>query len=579
MNRIALALAGIGTLSVCVFASGHSSGSAAQTAPAKPSTTSTSGTTAPIAAAPSHTVARSKTATPAADTAAVVDAQNLLVKQYCSGCHSEKGKAGGVSLVGFDATKATENIVVAEKMIHKLRAGMMPPPNARRPDQEALTSLVESLETRIDRAAALHPNPGSRSFQRLNRVEYARAVKDLLAIDVDVNAYLPPDTISQGFDNVADSQALSATLLEGYLRAAGKVTALAVGDPDAESAEAHYRVPKTSSQLTPRGRRPARHARRHLGHSHVPRRRRLRLPRRPARQRRRLPVRRTGHGRAARDLDQRRAQGAARHRSEDGRGDDQPVAADAADSRRGRTAARHRRLHSAFRGTGQRSRGAGGSHAGRHADRRGLRRHHTAPPQGPEHHRPAAGHRHLGHAEPAQDLHLPADQRARRRDVRSADRQDTVDPGVQASADRARHPGADALLRGRPQGRQLRNRHLVGDRGDARQSAVRVPDRRNATGSAQCPRRSAGAGRRLRAGVAPLLLPVGHGPRRRPAEGRRTGSPVGARRRRQRSQAHAGRPAGQRAVYPFRGAVAAAQRRRRDAARRRALPLLRPHAG
>ena len=75
-------------------------------------------------------------------------------------------------------------------------------------------------------------------------------MKDLLAIDVDVNAYLPPDTISQGFDNVADSQALSATLLEGYLRAAGKVTALAVGDPDAESAEAHYRVPKTSSQLT-----------------------------------------------------------------------------------------------------------------------------------------------------------------------------------------------------------------------------------------------------------------------------------------------------------------------------------------
>jgi mono/diheme cytochrome c family protein len=251
MNRIALALAGIGTLSVCAFASGHSSGAtAAQTTRSKPPTTSTSGATAPIAPVPAHTVARPKTATPAADTAAAVEAQNLLVKQYCSGCHSEKGKAGGVSLVGFDAGKATENVVVAEKMIHKLRAGMMPPPNARRPDEAALTALVDSLETRIDRAAALHPNPGSRSFQRLNRVEYARAVKDLLAIDVDVNAYLPPDTISQGFDNVADSQALSATLLEGYLRAAGKVTALAVGDPDAESAEAHYRVPKTSSQLT-----------------------------------------------------------------------------------------------------------------------------------------------------------------------------------------------------------------------------------------------------------------------------------------------------------------------------------------
>jgi mono/diheme cytochrome c family protein len=250
MKRIVLALAGIGTLSVCVFASGHSSAAAAQTAPAKPAAASTGGTPAPIAPAPAHTVARTRTATSTADAAAIVEAQNLLVKQYCSGCHSEKGKAGGVSLAGFDAAKATDNVIVAEKMIHKLRAGMMPPPNARRPDEAALTALVESLETRIDRAAALHPNPGSRSFQRLNRVEYAQAVKDLLAIDVDVNAYLPPDTISQGFDNVADSQALSATLLEGYLRAAGKVTALAVGDPDAESAEAHYRVPKTSSQLT-----------------------------------------------------------------------------------------------------------------------------------------------------------------------------------------------------------------------------------------------------------------------------------------------------------------------------------------
>jgi mono/diheme cytochrome c family protein len=251
MKRIALTLAGIGALSVCVFGNGHAAGvvAAAQATQAKPSTPS-GGTTAPMTAVPAHTVARGKATPASADSAAVLDAQNLLVKQYCTGCHSEKGKAGGVSLVGFDASKATENIVISEKMIHKLRAGMMPPPNARRPDEAALTGLVESLETRIDRAAALHPNPGTRSFQRLNRVEYARAVKDLLAIDVDVNAYLPPDTISQGFDNVADSQALSATLLEGYLRAAGKVTALAVGDPDAESAEAHYRVPKTSSQLT-----------------------------------------------------------------------------------------------------------------------------------------------------------------------------------------------------------------------------------------------------------------------------------------------------------------------------------------
>jgi cytochrome c553 len=184
---------------------------------------------------------------PAAVTA--TDAETALVKQYCTGCHSERGKAGGLSLVSFDAMAAPQHADVTEKMIRKLRAGMMPPPGARRPDADALLALASSLETRIDRAAAGAPNPGRRPFQRLNRIEYARAVKDLLALDIDVTGMLPPDSISDGFDNVADSQPLSPALMEGYLRAASRVTALAVGDPDAESSEAHYRVPKTASQL------------------------------------------------------------------------------------------------------------------------------------------------------------------------------------------------------------------------------------------------------------------------------------------------------------------------------------------
>ncbi len=101
----------------------------------------------------------------------------------------------------------------------------------------------------MDEFAAVNPNPGWRPFQRLNRAEYGRAVRDLLGVDVDVSALLPPDTISHGFDNVADAQTFSPTLLEGYLRAASRVTALAVGDPDSSASESTYSLPKTASQL------------------------------------------------------------------------------------------------------------------------------------------------------------------------------------------------------------------------------------------------------------------------------------------------------------------------------------------
>jgi hypothetical protein len=173
-----------------------------------------------------------------------------MVKQYCVTCHNDRAKAGQLSLASFDAAKASEHLEVSEKMIRKLRAGMMPPAGARRPEPAQIKALAVALESRVDRAALTNPNPGSRPFQRLNRAEYARAVKDMFGIDVDVAALLPADTISNGFDNVADSQAFSPTLLESYLRAAAKVTALAIGDPEAAATETNYRVPKTASQLT-----------------------------------------------------------------------------------------------------------------------------------------------------------------------------------------------------------------------------------------------------------------------------------------------------------------------------------------
>jgi len=178
-----------------------------------------------------------------------VDQQTAMIAEYCGTCHSDRAKAGGLSLAGYDAAHATDAAETSEKMIRKLRAGMMPPAGATRPEAATLTALATALEGHMDRAAAARPTPGWRPFQRLNRAEYVRAVRDLLAVEVDATAYLPPDTISRGFDNIADAQSFSPTLMEGYLRAASRVAALAVGDAGATAAESAYRLPKTHSQL------------------------------------------------------------------------------------------------------------------------------------------------------------------------------------------------------------------------------------------------------------------------------------------------------------------------------------------
>jgi mono/diheme cytochrome c family protein len=202
---------------------------------------------------PAATTALQAPSAPVASHAAAFGAaeQTAMVKQYCTSCHSDRGKAGQLTLASFDASKAADpdQLTTTEKMIRKLRAGMMPPASARRPDAAQITALAAALESRIDRAALTNPNPGSRPFQRLNRAEYARAIKDMFDIDIDVAGLLPADTISNGFDNVADAQAFSATLMESYLRASAKVTALAIGDKEAAATETNYRVPKTASQL------------------------------------------------------------------------------------------------------------------------------------------------------------------------------------------------------------------------------------------------------------------------------------------------------------------------------------------
>jgi len=179
-----------------------------------------------------------------------IEAQNTLVSTTCSTCHDDEAKTGGLTLEHFDAATIDQHADIAEKMIRKLRAGMMPPPTVKdRPDNATLTAFAASLEARIDQVAALHPNPGRRSFQRLNRAEYGRAIHDLLDIDVDVNAFLPPDTVSHGFDNIADVQSFSPTLMQGYLSAASKIASVALGDRTASPTEATYKVPRTESQM------------------------------------------------------------------------------------------------------------------------------------------------------------------------------------------------------------------------------------------------------------------------------------------------------------------------------------------
>ncbi len=173
---------------------------------------------------------------------------NEMVAEYCTRCHSERRRRGELVLDGFDIADAANNGVVVEKMIRKLRGGMMPPAGTRRPTAEVLALVVDELESTMDRLAEESPNPGSRIFQRLNRAEYFRAVDDLLGIQVDVKRFLPLDTKSANFDNIADVQMPSATVMEGYLRAAGHISRLALGDPDAEVASAIYRISRIGSQ-------------------------------------------------------------------------------------------------------------------------------------------------------------------------------------------------------------------------------------------------------------------------------------------------------------------------------------------
>ena len=171
-----------------------------------------------------------------------------VVHRVCGMCHNDAAKIGNLSLEKFDVAQANRDAETAEKMIRKLRAGMMPPPGIPRPAGDTMKVLVETLERIVDAAAAAAPEPGSRTFQRLNRTEYARAIKDLLTLEVDAGSWLPLDTKSANFDNIADVQIPSATLLDSYLDAASEIARLAVGDGNASRTSTTYKIPRLQSQ-------------------------------------------------------------------------------------------------------------------------------------------------------------------------------------------------------------------------------------------------------------------------------------------------------------------------------------------
>jgi hypothetical protein len=168
------------------------------------------------------------------------EALTALVRRLCGVCHNDQLRTGNLSLTSYDVTAAARTPETTEKMISKLRAGMMPPPGIPRPGGDTMQVLVETLERLVDAAAAAAPNPGGRSFQRLNRAEYEQSIRDVLGLQIDAGDYLPLDTKSANFDNIADVQMLSPTLLDAYLNAADQISRLAIGDRNATASEKTY---------------------------------------------------------------------------------------------------------------------------------------------------------------------------------------------------------------------------------------------------------------------------------------------------------------------------------------------------
>jgi cytochrome c5 len=228
--RLTYALTAVAVLALCWTWVDAREQTAAQPRPA---------TTAPPKPAP---------AKPAAAAPAPTQSHKATLDRYCVTCHSDRLKTAGLTLESIDTTNIAGAPDVWEKVVRKVRVGMMPPQGSPAPDAASRAALVTWLTGELDAHAAAHPDPGRPLVHRLNRAEYGNAIRDLLDLEIDPASLLPADDSAYGFDNIADVLGVSPVLLERYLSAAGRVSALAVGDPDSGVASETFRVRQDASQ-------------------------------------------------------------------------------------------------------------------------------------------------------------------------------------------------------------------------------------------------------------------------------------------------------------------------------------------
>jgi mono/diheme cytochrome c family protein len=189
-----------------------------------------------------------KAATGAAPRSSLPPSHVALVDEYCLSCHDEDHKKAGLALDAFTSSDISQHPEIWEKVIRKLRARQMPPIGQERPDDPTYDAVIASLETSLDRAARANPNPGrTATIRRLTRTEYQNAIRDLLALDVEIAPLLPADEASYGFDNVTVGD-LSPTLLDRYVSAAEKISKLAIGRPGRSPGGDTIRIPPDVTQ-------------------------------------------------------------------------------------------------------------------------------------------------------------------------------------------------------------------------------------------------------------------------------------------------------------------------------------------